>query len=245
MGLYAKQSWYKRINYNDFIVEKRLHPLPGKDAHIRLAPVQRLADMFSDPVPPEGARESAVLVLLIPTGPSTAPEEIMEWSVLLIKRNSYAGVHSAQIAFPGGKREPEDKSFMETAYREAFEEMGIERDKTVPISALSGLYVPPSNFYICPVLAIAREELRFTVDPREVTGYREIKIKEFNPDKTELRKFQSPTGEWLDAPGYSIEDYFIWGATAMILSELYQVVADATLSKSLSSTYISSSNPSI
>lgn len=226
-------------------MEKRLHPLPGKDAHIRLAPFQRLADMFSDPIPPEGAKESAVLVLLIPNGTSHDPEDIMEWRVLLIKRNSYAGVHSAQIAFPGGKKEQDDKSFMETAYREAYEEMGIDREKTIPVSALSGLYVPPSNFYICPVLAIAKEELRFTVDPREVTGYREIQIKEFNPAKTEIRKFQSPTGEWLDAPGYSIEDYFIWGATAMILSELYQVVADATLSKSLSSTYISSSNPSI
>jgi len=201
--------------------------------------------MFSDPIPPEGAKESAVLVLLIPNGTSHDPEDIMEWRVLLIKRNSYAGVHSAQIAFPGGKKEQDDKSFMETAYREAYEEMGIDREKTIPVSALSGLYVPPSNFYICPVLAIAKEELRFTVDPREVTGYREIQIKEFNPAKTEIRKFQSPTGEWLDAPGYSIEDYFIWGATAMILSELYQVVADATLSKSLSSTYISSSNPSI
>ena len=226
-------------------MEKKLHPLPGKDAHIRLAPVQRLADMFSDPTPPEGARESAVLVLLIPNEGSYTPEDILEWRVLLIKRNSYAGVHSAQVAFPGGKKEPEDKSFRDTAYREAFEEMGIEREKTVAISALSGLYVPPSNFYICPVLAIAREELRFTVDPREVTGYREIPVKNFNPEYAEIRRFQSPTGEWLDAPGYSDGDYFIWGATAMILSELYQVVADATLSKSLSSTYNSSSNPSM
>ena len=215
-------------------------PLPGKEAHIRLAPLQRRADMFPDNCPPPEAKESAVLVLLFPQG-----SDLMEWRVLIILRNSYNGVHSAQAAFPGGKMEKTDASFAHAALREADEEMGIKREDITPLSYLSQLYVPPSNFLIQPLLAVAKNEIKFSPDPREVAGYSLIPLKELNPQLAVYRKFQSPTGEWLDAPGFEYDGLFIWGATAMIISELYQVADEAILSRLLSMTYISSSNPSI
>ena len=196
--------------------------------------------MFLDTYPPAGAKESAVLVLLFPQG-----SDLMDWRVLIILRNSYNGVHSAQAAFPGGKREKADRSPAETALREANEEMAVKIEEITTICYLSELYVPPSNFLIKPLLAVAKKDIEFIPDPREVAGYSLVPLKELNPHKAVNRRFQSPTGEWLDAPGFEYDGLFIWGATAMIISELYQVVEDAILSKSLSITYISSSNPEI
>ncbi|HBY01896.1 MAG TPA: coenzyme A pyrophosphatase, partial [Rikenellaceae bacterium] len=79
---------------------------------------------------PAGARDSAVLVLLIPANNGTSESSLMDWRVVLIKRNTYEGVHSGQIAFPGGKCEKTDKGVIDTAYREAFEELGIVRENT-------------------------------------------------------------------------------------------------------------------
>ncbi len=222
-----------------------LNDLPGKKAHVRMAPVQRVADYAAESGPPAGARDSAVLVLLIPANNGAAASSLMDWRVVLIKRNTYEGIHSGQIAFPGGKWEKEDKNITDTAYREAFEELGIKREHTETICRLSHIYIPPSNFNIYPVLAVAKDELRFEMDPREVVEYREIEIRMFNPDSSEMRRLETLPGEFVDAPGFVIDDYFVWGATAMILSELYQLVAEAKLSISLSKTYISSSNPSI
>ena len=198
-----------------------------------MAPVQRVADFAAEGGPPPGARDSAVLVLLIPANNITSTS-LMDWRVVLIKRNTYAGIHSGQIAFPGGKWEKEDKSVVETAYREAFEELGIVRESTETICMLTHIYIPPSNFTIFPVLAIAKEDLRFTMDPREVVEYKEIEIRMFNPDSSEMRKIETTPGVIVDAPGFVIDDYFVWGATAMILSELYQLVIEAKLSISLS-----------
>jgi 8-oxo-dGTP pyrophosphatase MutT (NUDIX family) len=196
--------------------------------------------MFLDHYPPAGANESAVLVLLFPEG-----VKVMDWRVLVILRNSYNGVHSAQAAFPGGKREESDNSFAETALREADEEMGIKREDITPLSYLSQLYVPPSNFNIHPLLAVSKSDINFKPDPREVARYSLIPLRELNPQRAVFKRFQSPSGEWLDAPGFEYDGLFIWGATAMIISELYQVVEDAIFSKLLSMTYISSSKPSM
>ncbi|OJV22319.1 MAG: hypothetical protein BGO30_11475 [Bacteroidetes bacterium 41-46] len=229
-------------------MEIYLNPLPGKEAHIRLAPIQRRTDMFLDIYPPKNAKRSAVLVLLLPGGSSWQNskidiEEILKWRVLIIQRNSYNGIHSAQAAFPGGKREESDSSFADTAIREAEEETGIKREDFIPVSYLSQLYVPPSNFLIQPLLAIAKDTPQIVPDAREVSRYLEIPISVFKPGNEVYKSFSSPSGELLDAPGYEYDGLFIWGATAMILSELYQVVEEAVLSRLLSKTYISSSNP--
>ena len=190
--------------------------LPGKDAHIRLAPHQRRADMSLDIPPPSDARESAVLLLLI-------PDIACSWKVLIILRNTYNGIHSAQPALPGGKRDLTDSSLYETALREAREEMGILPNQVETIGFLTKLYVPPSNFIIYPLLAISRQEIHYKPDPREVVRYTTIPINLLNPDLAITKHFQSPTGEWLTAPGYDYDNLFIWGATAMILSELYHI----------------------
>jgi len=205
--------------------------LPGKKAHLKLAPVHRLSTLKIEEAPPGHAIESAVLVLLFPS----SSDNILDWEVLVIKRNTYDGVHSGQIAFPGGKCEDEDKDYADTACRESHEELTIDRDKIKIVGLLSRLYVPPSNFTIYPVLAYAIDEMELTPDTREVVEFRKIPLKLFDPTLSETFKIRIGREEYVDAPGYTIGDYFIWGATAMILSELYQVVEEARLTISRNS----------
>ncbi len=197
--------------------------LPGKEAHLKLAPEPRVITLIKEQAPPATAKESAVLVLLTPPD-NIRNHNIGEWRVLFIKRNTYYGVHSGQIAFPGGKCEEYDNDYHSTACREAYEEMGIERNKIEIIGSLTKLYVPPSNFTIYPTLAINNSVKEFSADPREVSEYMQIPLKYFDPSKAERCRVQAGPYEWVHAPGYKIDGNIIWGATAMIISELYHSV---------------------
>jgi 8-oxo-dGTP pyrophosphatase MutT (NUDIX family) len=198
--------------------------LPGKEAHLKMAPLPRVITLVQELAPPAQARESAVLVLLTP--PKLAGrEQLLDWELLLIRRNTYDGVHSGQIAFPGGKRDSEDPDLIATACREAFEELGITRDSFTIIGELSKLYVPPSNFTIYPVLAISTEPICYKPDPREVAEYLTVPLNRFNPAYSKICRVQAGSYEWVEAPGFVIGEHTVWGATAMIISELWQSFA--------------------
>ncbi|PKP07570.1 MAG: coenzyme A pyrophosphatase [Bacteroidetes bacterium HGW-Bacteroidetes-5] len=198
--------------------------LPGKEAHLKMAPSPRVITLVQELAPPAQARESAVLVLLTP--PKLAGrEQLLDWELLLIRRNTYDGVHSGQIAFPGGKRDSEDPDLIATACREAFEELGITRDSFTIIGELSKLYVPPSNFTIYPVLAISTEPICYKPDPREVAEYLTVPLNRFNPAYSKKCRVQAGSYEWVEAPGFVIGEHTVWGATAMIISELWQSFA--------------------
>ncbi len=200
--------------------------LPGKEAHLKLAPEPRVISLIKEQTPPSSAKESAVLVLLTPAKDSAGNiiQDKNEWTLLLIKRNTYHGVHSGQIAFPGGKCESYDIDYTATACREAYEELGIDRNKIKVIGELSKLYVPPSNFTIYPVLAVNWGIDEYIPDPREVSEYLHIPLELFNPIYAKRCRVQAGPYEWVHAPGYVINDHTIWGATAMIIAELYQVI---------------------
>lgn len=200
--------------------------LPGKEAHLKLAPEPRVTTLIKEQAPPSSAKESAVLVLLTPAKDSRGNiiSDKSEWTVLLIKRNTYHGVHSGQIAFPGGKCELSDIDHTATACREAFEELGIDKNKIKIVGKLSKLYVPPSNFTIYPVLAINNGVDEYIPEPREVSEYLHIPLGLFNPKNATRCRVQAGPYSWVHAPGYVINGQTIWGATAMIIAELYQVV---------------------
>lgn len=211
------------------------HKLPGKEAHLKLAPEPRVITLIKEQTPPATAKESAVLVLLTPPTASNTgvPDSLLDRDLLLIKRNTYHGVHSGQIAFPGGKCEDYDLDYTATACREAFEELGIKRENLEIIGGLSKLYVPPSNFTIYPILALNKGGAEYTPDPREVAGFMQVPLKLFDPANAQRCRVQAGPYEWVHAPGYIIDGNTIWGATAMIIAELYQVADLAMLNTSL------------
>ena len=211
------------------------HKLPGKEAHLKLAPEPRVITLIKEQTPPATAKESAVLVLLTPPTASNTgvPDSLLDRDLLLIKRNTYHGVHSGQIAFPGGKCEDYDLDYTATACREAFEELGIKRENLEIIGGLSKLYVPPSNFTIYPILALNKGGVEYTPDPREVAEFMQVPLRLFDPANAQRCRVQAGPYEWVHAPGYIIDGNTIWGATAMIIAELYQVADLAMLNTSL------------
>ena len=198
-------------------------PLPGKSAQLEMAPAHRVACLMREEFPRD-ALDSAVLIVLTPVNAGGSRRELLDWSVLLIRRTTYPGVHSGQIALPGGRREQSDAGFWETACRETFEEVGIEECRLEKVGPLTSVYVPPSNFVIHPFVAINRSVETITADPREVVDYRQIPVRAFNPAESELLEFDYRNGEKRAAPAWRRQGYTIWGATAMILSELYHII---------------------
>jgi 8-oxo-dGTP pyrophosphatase MutT (NUDIX family) len=207
-------------------------PLPGKAAQIKMAPLHRRS-FFKEELYPANAQQSAVLALLTPANSSAGCAEacsgLLEYQVLLIRRNIYPGVHSGQISFPGGKSEEGDAGFWGTACRETREETGIAEQDIEKIGPLSSLYVQASNFIINPFLALNHSREKPDIDTGEVAGYKFIPLSVFDPSLSILLDFEYPGGQKHSAPAWRYADYTIWGATAMILAELYHIVSTGGL----------------
>lgn len=190
--------------------------LPGKDAHVKMAPqpldLRRFTTTFSEP-----PKKSGVLLLFYPDqGAVYFP---------LIKRPQYPGVHSGQVGFPGGKMEPSDPDILFTALREAEEEIGINASKVEVLGRLTDLYIPASNFLVSPVVGFVPEKPSFVPEQREVARIivTEV-ISLFHPEVRKQTRLAVGGGMYLDTPYFAVEEEVVWGATAMILSELIQVL---------------------
>jgi 8-oxo-dGTP pyrophosphatase MutT (NUDIX family) len=167
-----------------------------------------------------GARPAAVLVLL-------APDAAGDARVLLIRRTSYDGHHSGEVSFPGGAAEPGDASLVDTALREATEEVGLDAE-TIGLRVIGELepfWIPVSNFRVTPVIALAdRLPLAWRADPREVAAIVEAPVAAFLPD-AEITIMERDVREWRIRYGaYALPELgdgpAVWGATARILGQL-------------------------
>ncbi len=162
------------------------------------------------------AKQSSVLILLYPFQNSI-------YSVLM-ERTSYNGVHSGQISFPGGSWEKKDNSFQETALREANEEVGILPNDVEVIGQLSDMYIPPSNFLVHPFVGFSNKKPQLFPEASEVAQIIEADLEtifhhsDFREMELEVR------GEKIITPYYNIDGHVVWGATAMMLSELKEVI---------------------
>jgi 8-oxo-dGTP pyrophosphatase MutT (NUDIX family) len=145
--------------------------------------------------------------------------------LVLIVRNSYQGVHSAQIAFPGGKYEPRDQIFENTALRETHEEIGIPPSSIEIKKAFTRLYIQPSNFMVYPFLGICKEEIVFIPDNNEVADIIELPLSVFLGDDIIVSvKITTSYAENIMVPAFKIKEHIVWGATAMMLNELKEVL---------------------
>lgn len=191
--------------------------LPGWEAQSRLEPEAR-KQMRTKPTEGATAKESAVLLLLFPKGDN--------WQLTFIQRSEYVGIHSGQIAFPGGRYEESDIDFEATALRETWEEIGVPPTQVKILGKLTSLYVPPSNFNIHPFVGILTEEPAFLPDELEVADIFTAPIPLFF-DATTLQQKTVTFRDGSDVlvPCYSVNDYTIWGATSMILNEFLEIYA--------------------
>jgi 8-oxo-dGTP pyrophosphatase MutT (NUDIX family) len=168
--------------------------------------------------PNEQTRRSAVLILFYPSN--------NEIYVPLILRPSYDGVHSAQVAFPGGKYEPTDENLIQTALREAQEEIGLKINNVKILGTLTELFIGPSNFKILPVIGYVLYKPDFRADKREVEKILETKLNDISNPAIIGSSEMLIRGEQAIVPHYEIDNHKIWGATAKMISELLFILKD-------------------
>jgi 8-oxo-dGTP pyrophosphatase MutT (NUDIX family) len=201
-------------------IERQLQkPLPGRDAQFKMAHVSRTA---YEGEPPQDAMQAAVLALFFHKNGT--------WRLALIERESINvnDRHRGQISFPGGRRDDTDTDLSATALREAEEEIGAPTDKVKLLGPLTPLYIPVSNFHVHPFVGILEDISPFAFVPQtgEVKAVLEPTFDDFlNPANryaTNIRIGESLSLQ--QVPCFDIEGRLVWGATAMILSELLEAI---------------------
>lgn len=190
--------------------------LPGKAAHELLKPYLKINKSLDAPqlLKP---RVGAVMSLIYPVN------EIPH--ILFIERPVYDGVHSGQIAFPGGKIEKTDESYLHAALRETHEEVGIASNQIEILGALSEVYVLASNFMVYPFAGLLNEIPSLTLEQKEVANTLEVPLyKFFEPGIIKEKPIKNALGFTLMAPYYDLDGKVLWGATAMMVSELCAIL---------------------
>ena len=180
--------------------------LPGEKAQLQMAPT------FRGELTSRGeAVQAAVLALLYPSK--------RKIHLVFIKRNEYDGPHSAQVSFPGGVREAGDHNLEETALRETREELGISGAIEV-LGALSPLHIPVSNFMVYPFVGWMEECPVFYPDSSEVQYVIEAPLSDLLAPSNRGSEILYHHDQDIEAPFYRVGKEKIWGATAMMLSEV-------------------------
>ncbi len=145
--------------------------------------------------------------------------------LLLILRKTYKGVHSNQIALPGGKVETSDVDLLATALRETHEEVGVRPEHISVIRSLSEVYIPPSNFEVYPYVGLYKEPLPFILQESEVASLLEVSLIDFLDDANIFEQNLSTSyAENIDIPAFKLNGYTVWGATAMMLNEIKEML---------------------
>lgn len=202
--------------FSSFLIDRLAQSMPGLDAQLKMAPVDRLPDSLLKADFPE-AKPSSVVLLVFP--------EQLQPKMVLIERNTYRGVHSGQMGLPGGKVDINDEGLEHTALRELKEELGIEREKIQIVGKLTPLYIPVSKFMVHPFVGLLKESPQFKPDPRELAGYITIHPSELIDARNQkLSKVNLGEGLSKTVPSYHLGDKVIWGATAMILGEFSELI---------------------
>jgi 8-oxo-dGTP pyrophosphatase MutT (NUDIX family) len=196
-------------------LEKALkEKLPGMFAHKKMIP------LFPDNVPEyfnynQELREAAVLLCLF--------QEEDTLKTVLIERVPDAGPHSGQIAFPGGRREISDNDLIDTALRETLEEVGINLSRESFVGSLTPVQIPISRYSVLPVVCVTSEISELIACEDEVKNIFIVDL--FELLKTERILPVNARGMMIDAPSFTFEKQIVWGATAMVLKELKELIS--------------------
>jgi 8-oxo-dGTP pyrophosphatase MutT (NUDIX family) len=196
------------------VVKVKHLELFGEASHAKLSPPYRLELAKKMKERAKSARKAGVMALFYPNSEG-------ETYLVLILRKTYKGVHSAQVGFPGGKYENEDKDLMVTALRETEEEVGVPVSMLEVIKSMTPIYIPPSNFMVHPYLAVSKTTPNFIKQDEEVEAIIEVKLTDVL-DESNIITTRVPTSfnVEVDVPAFKLNHEIVWGATAMMLSEL-------------------------
>lgn len=192
--------------------------LPGEKSHLAFMPFR--GSSMEEIKKGIAFRDAAVAIILFHNKENRL-------CTIVTRRQEYDGSHSGQISFPGGKKELDDENLLATAIRECYEEIGIHASNFELLKELTPLFVPVSKFLITPyVFYSTNQSFDYMRSEREVAAINEL-------DLLELYKSESvvnidlqinPEFTMKNVPHFKQGDILIWGATALILNELKDIL---------------------
>ena len=196
-------------------------PLPAESSHFKMVPPFRRELLRQQQNAIRHAKQAGVVALFYPGRDNKT-------YFVLILRKTYEGVHSAQVGFPGGKLEEQDESLQQAAIRETFEEVGVPENTIEIIRDLSKVYIPPSNFYVFPYLGFAHDTPIFRKQEDEVEAIIEVPLHSFLDDDALIKKaVKTSYSVEVEVPAFKLNEHTVWGATAMMLSEIKDLFKQA------------------
>ncbi|WP_245297169.1 MULTISPECIES: CoA pyrophosphatase [Rhodomicrobium] len=170
-------------------------------------------DLLGAPPPPGGYRAASVLIGIVDREPGA--------TVVLTLRAEHLPTHAGQIAFPGGRVDPGDATVIDTALREAHEEIGLDRRFVTPLGLLDG-YRTRTGFNIVPVLAVIAPAFSVAADEREVAEVFEVPLAFLMSVANHQRHSREWQGQLRHFYAMPYGERYIWGATAGILRMMYE-----------------------
>lgn len=169
--------------------------------------------------PANGLPEAAVLM---PITRSDEPE------LVLTLRASGLSTHGGEVAFPGGRRDPEDATLVTTALREAEEEVGLAPGLVEIIGPLSSL-VSRYGIYVTPYVGFVPDYVEYRPNDAEIASVFSVPLEYFRQDPREVTHRIDYSGQSWYVPAYQFGEYRIWGLTATMIVELVNVIYNAEI----------------
>lgn len=186
--------------------------LPNFDAsgaQRQMAPKTRA--LYRSPERPGRPRRGGVLMLLYPAAGRL--------KFVLTRRTDHVANHQGQVSLPGGEQEP-GELLKEAAFRETDEELGVNLDGSRLLGQLNSLYIPPSDFEIYPFVAFCDSRPAFSPSPSEVAELLEVPVDALLDPEHHRNEDWVIQGQSIEIPYYFLGGHKVWGATAMVLSEM-------------------------
>ena len=204
------------MDFQRFITQLEItitNDLPGEESHKKMGVNydQSIELSFSK----NNSTPAAVLILLY--------SEDNEIYFFLTKRTDELEHHKGQISLPGGTQEGNEK-LIDTALRETQEEIGINKTSISIIGTITPLFVPVTGFMIYPFIGYSLNKLDPKVDPVEVAAIFSVNISDLLNKENRTIEQRNIRGYDVQVPYFKLNDYKVWGATSMILSEFRDLI---------------------
>lgn len=199
-----------------YLSDRLLRPLPGLVSQLKMS-VRPDSAFINDRQKGRQPWPASVLVLFYPY-----QQEIY---LVLIKRSGQVRHHQHQISFPGGQKE-ENESLEQAAIREAKEEINVDPARVKLVGRLTPFYIEISNYCLYPILATASLRPDFRPSPQEVAEIIELPLAHLLNSKNRREERQWLRGQTVLVPFFEFNGYKIWGATAMVLAELIDLLSE-------------------
>ena len=204
------------MDFQHFITQLEItitNYLPGEESQqkMRVNYDQSIELPFSK----NNSTASAVLILLY--------LEDNEIHFFLTKRSNELEHHKGQISLPGGTQE-ENEELTHTALRETQEEIGINKTSISIIGSMTPLFVPVTGFMIHPFIGYSSNKLEPTPDPSEVEAIFSVNISDLLNETNQAIEKRNIRGYDVEVPYFKLNNYEVWGATSMILSEFRDLI---------------------